>query len=147
MSEAVISPMSVIEPASRLSVVVPLPSRRSSEAPEVVPGQLDLHPFVYINYAERHKRAPSEDSQCDDASEDRSRESKGLVPTPQIEYDGISFDEKPVRQQRVFGLMTMVVLVLVAFFIGGGIGGGVGGALVAKEKSRFVFLWSEMAGH
>lgn len=40
---------------------------------------------------------------------------------------------------RKFGLVTTVVLVAVAFLLGGGIGGGVGGALVAQEKSKCVF--------
>jgi hypothetical protein len=115
------------------------PSRLSSEAPEVVPGQPQVENLVYINYEEgRYKRASSEDSHWLKPYDERERESKKLVPTPQIVYDQISYQGKPVRRRRTFGLVTTIIFVVVAFFIGGGIGGGVGGALAAKEKSRYV---------
>lgn len=114
------------------------PSRLSSEAPEVVPGQIQVENLVYINYEEgRYKRASSEDSHYLKPWDERERENKKLVPTPQIIYDQISYQEKPVRRRRTFGLVTTIIFVLAAFFIGGGIGGGVGAALAAKEKSRY----------
>ena len=123
------------------------PLRVSSEAPEVVPGQPEN--CVYINYEDgRYKRTSSEE-----ASEDsyhlkpydaRERDGKKLVPTPQIIYDQISYQEKPVRRRRTFGLLTTIIFALVAFLIGGGIGGGVGGALATKAMSRYDLIFSSM---
>ncbi len=116
------------------------PSRISSEAPEVVPGQPER--LVYINYEEgRYKRASSDQSPyLKPFDERRDKEKRKLVPTPQIAYEQISYQEEPVPRRRTFGLVATIVFVLVAFFIGGGIGGGVGGALAAQEKSRYAVL-------
>jgi hypothetical protein len=126
------------------------PSRISSEAPEVVPGQPLPEPFVYMNYDEaRSKRASSEESEGAELKpwEVREKEMRKLVPTPQVVYDQlsesevqISYQEKPIPRRRTFGLLTFVVCILVAFLIGGGIGGGVGGAIAAKEKSKLRFV-------
>jgi hypothetical protein len=116
------------------------PSRISSEAPEVVPGQPEN--LVYINYEEgRYRRASSEDSHYFKPFDERG---KKLVPTPQIIYDQVSYQEKPVPRRRTFGLVTTIVFVLVAFIVGGGIGGGVGGALATQEKTRYVFFVAQV---
>jgi hypothetical protein len=124
------------------------PSRISSEAPEVVPGQPLPEPFVYMNYDEaRAKRASSEGSEDIKPWEVREKEKGKLVPTPQVVYDQISesevqisYQEKPIPRRRTFGLLPVIVLVLVAFFIGGGIGGGIGGAIAANAKAKLRFV-------
>lgn len=40
------------------------------------------------------------------------------------------------RRKRTCGVGMTVLLVVVAFLLGGGVGGGVGGSIVAKEKGR-----------
>jgi hypothetical protein len=131
--------------ASSASLEPPIPfspSRVSSEAPEVVPGQPLPEPFVYMNYEEaRSKRASSEESEDLKPWEVKEKEKGKLVPTPQIEYDesslrDISYQEKPVPRRRTFGLLYVIMFVVIAFLIGGGIGGGVGGAIAANEKSK-----------
>lgn len=67
----------------------------------------------------------------------REKEKGKLVPTPQIVYDQISYQEKPVPRRRTFGLLAVGVFVLIAFLVGGGVGGGVG-AVAARDKSRYV---------
>jgi len=129
------------------------PSRISSEAPEVVPGQPLPEPFVYMNYEEaRSKRASSEGSEDQDLKpwEIKEKEKGKLVPTPQVVYDPsnddqssvrvVSYQEKPAPRHRTFTLLTVVIMVLVAFLIGGGIGGGVGGALLVNEKAKSKFV-------
>ncbi|KAE9372804.1 hypothetical protein N431DRAFT_409131 [Stipitochalara longipes BDJ] len=121
------------------------PSRISSEAPEVVPGQPLPEPFVYMNYEEaRSKRASSEESEDVKPWEIKEKEKGKLVPTPQVVYDpeneqssvrDVSYQEKPAPRYRTFSLVTVIIMVIVAFFIGGGIGGGVGAAFVVKEKA------------
>jgi hypothetical protein len=139
---------------SRASLEPPVPfspSRLSSEAPEVVPGQPLPEPFVYMNYEEARKRASSEGSEELQPWEIKEKEKGKLVPTPQVVYDpenehssvrDVSYQEKPVPRHRTFRLLTVIIMVLVAFLLGGGIGGGVGGALLVNEKakSRFVLL-------
>jgi hypothetical protein len=139
--------------ASRASLEPPIlfsPSRISSEAPEVVPGQPLPEPFVYMKYDEaRSKRESSEESEGADLKpwEVREKEMRKLVPTPQVVYDQlsesevkISYQEKPTPRRRTFGLLTFVLCILVAFLIGGGIGGCIGGAIAAKEKSKLRFV-------
>jgi hypothetical protein len=124
------------------------PSRISSEAPEVVPGQPLPEPFVYMTYEEaRSKRASSEGSEDLKPWEVREKEKGKLVPTPQVVYDQvsesevqISYQEKPTPRRRTFGLLTFMICVLVAFLIGGGIGGGVGGAIAANKKAKLRFV-------
>ncbi|PMD54443.1 uncharacterized protein K444DRAFT_634597 [Hyaloscypha bicolor E] len=124
------------------------PSRVSSEAPEVVPGQPLPEPFVYMTYEQaRSKRASSEGSEDLKPWEVREKEKGKLVPTPQIAYDqtsleDISYQEKPAPRRRTFGLLYVTIFVVIAFLVGGGIGGGVGGAVAASEKSKSSTLQS-----
>lgn len=155
-SRATLEPLS-LEPAkntrrtSSASLEPPIPfspSRVSSEAPEVVPGQPLPEPFVYMTYEQaRSKRASSEGSEDLKPWEVREREKGKLVPTPQIAYDetsleDISYQEKPVPRRRTFGLLYVTIFVVIAFLIGGGIGGGVGGAVAASEKSKSRYAYS-----
>ncbi|KAH8759170.1 hypothetical protein BGZ57DRAFT_618621 [Hyaloscypha finlandica] len=155
-SRATLEPLS-LEPAkntrrtSSASLEPPIPfspSRVSSEAPEVVPGQPLPEPFVYMTYEQaRSKRASSEGSEDLKPWEVREKEKGKLVPTPQIAYDetsleDISYQEKPVARRRTFGLLYVTIFVVIAFLIGGGIGGGVGGAVAASEKSKSSTLQS-----
>ncbi|PMD32410.1 hypothetical protein L207DRAFT_518764 [Hyaloscypha variabilis F] len=133
---------------SRASLEPPVPfspSRLSSEAPEVVPGQPLPEPFVYMNYEEARKRASSEGSEELQPWEIKEKEKGKLVPTPQVVYDpenehssvrDVSYQEKPVPRYRTFRLLTVIIMVIVAFLLGGGIGGGVGGALLVNEKAK-----------
>ena len=124
------------------------PSRVSSEAPEVVPGQPLPEPFVYMTYEQaRSKRASSEGSEDLKPWEVREKEKGKLVPTPQIAYDqtsleDISYQEKPAPRRRTFGLLYVTIFVVIAFLVGGGIGGGVGGAVAASEKSKSRYAYS-----
>ena len=44
---------------------------------------------------------------------------------------------RPKKERRVCGLITTIVLVILAFIIGAAIAGGVAGSVVAKKKSRY----------
>ena len=44
---------------------------------------------------------------------------------------------RPTKERRVCGLITTIVLVVLAFIIGAAIAGGVAGSVVAKKKSRY----------
>lgn len=44
---------------------------------------------------------------------------------------------RPAKERRVCGLITTIVLVVLAFIIGAAIAGGVAGSVVAKKKSRY----------
>ena len=113
------------------------PSRRSSEAPEVVPGQLDI-------IIDRFKRTGQ--SQYQKQVDVRETETKSFPPTPRLPYESVPsltpspslYREEPRargRSRRALPLVTAIVLVVLAFLLGGGIGGGVGGAL-AVERTR-----------
>jgi hypothetical protein len=115
------------------------PSRRSSEAPEVVPGQLDI-------IIDRFKRTGQ--SQYQKQVDERETETKSFPPTPRLPYESVPsltpspspllYHEEPRargRSRRALPLVTAIVLVVLAFLLGGGIGGGIGGAL-AVERTR-----------
>jgi hypothetical protein len=44
---------------------------------------------------------------------------------------------RPRKERRVCGLITTIVLVILAFLIGAAIAGGVAGSVVAKKNSRY----------
>ena len=44
---------------------------------------------------------------------------------------------RPTKERRVCGLITTIVLVILAFIIGAAIAGGVAGSFVAKKKPRY----------
>lgn len=129
------------------------PSRVSSEAPEVVPGQFlttatdstnipppspsasPSRPSSYL--ASQHSRAHSWLSTISDR---KSKQPDG-TRIPQIIHDDAEPYQPKVHSRRVFSLMTTVILVLVAFFLGGGVGGGVASAAMSAQKSRWVLGW------
>jgi hypothetical protein len=114
-------------------------SRRSSEAPEVVPGQLGI-------IIDRFKRTGQ--SQYQKQVDERETETKSFPPTPRLPYESVpSLAPSPSRllyykeprtrgrNRRALPLVTAIVLVVLAFLLGGGIGGGIGGAL-AVERTK-----------
>lgn len=133
--------------------VPPQPSRLSSEAPEVVPGQfLDISPRSPTPNASvssptgpsqpslspsgsqlshfKGRRSPTQ-SWLSSFSDRGSRKGRReLIPTPQIIYEEAEPYQPKTHTRRVFGLVTTIVLVLIAFCFGGGIGGGVATAVL-----------------
>jgi hypothetical protein len=127
------------------------PLRKSSEAPEVVLQGSDYTEGgdrrSIVTYAERLKRSGHGTLYAKQIDENDTESTKYPLspstlpppsPIPTTLFTGEDDDRStiPRRRGRSFGILEMMVLVLVAFLIGGGIGGGVGGALLAKEKSK-----------
>lgn len=127
------------------------PVRVSSEGPEVVPEQRLQTPdkyFVPLSlFPAQQQQIKKEDAPEPEEPDfpphpafsptyskyskysQQTRTPVGYNPVPY----GVSTREGPRKR---FGLITTLILVLVAFILGGGVGGGVGGALFAKEKTR-----------
>ncbi|CZR69845.1 uncharacterized protein PAC_19745 [Phialocephala subalpina] len=120
-------------------------SRISSEAPEVVPGQ-----FLSAAIENPHLTTPSPStSQASTQlpglhsrshswlSDRKSRHGDGTgITTPQVINDDAVPYQPKVHTKRVFSLVTMIVLVVIAFCLGGGIGGGIAGAVMSSQKSE-----------
>lgn len=130
--------------------VPPRPSRISSEAPEVVPGQfLDItapSPIPSVSSPTQAPLSPSgsqlsqfkgrrspAQSWLSSFSDRGSRKGRQeLIPTPQVIYEDAEPYQPKVHTRRVFGLVTTIILVVLAFCFGGGIGGGVATAVLKK---------------
>jgi hypothetical protein len=139
------------------------PSRISSEGPEVVPEQPEpsqhdnyVNEVVVTTYGERDikRGGATGGSRYQKQVDDRETETRNYPkpptpslrqyawePTPNSNKNGPTEREREgFSRGRKFSLSLTVLLVAVAFLLGGGIGGGVGGALFAQEKSRYVYV-------
>jgi hypothetical protein len=122
----------------------PVVLRKSSEAPEVVVPEVNDQKTTWT-YAERLKRS-GHGTLYGKQVDLNDTESTKYPPTPQVPpppspipttlFTADDEDKSIAPRRRTFGVLEMIILVLVAFLIGGGIGGGVGGALLVQEKSR-----------
>lgn len=143
-----------VSPDKMAMPVPPQPSRLSSEAPEVVPGQfLDISPRSptpgasvsspsgpsqpslspsgsQLSHYFKGRRSPAQSwlSSFSDRGSRKGRQE--LIPTPQIIYEDAEPYQPKVRTRRVFSFVTTIVLVVLAFCFGGGIGGGVATAVL-----------------
>jgi hypothetical protein len=131
------------------------PLRISSEAPEVVPQQPGLP--VANSQSDRERSKGSKGTHPEKHSADRythclkgrsptsghgagydspERQSQSLGPLhDRSSYVAQAIPEPPRRDRRVFGPVTVNVLVIFAFILGGGLGGGIG-AIAASNKDR-----------
>lgn len=112
-----------------------LPLRKSSEGPEVVqPDYPDKYAISEKLSNARLGRWTQSQKQVDP-----SRVETRNFPSPMPNLPSNIVPDRVERigtKRKTFGLVTTVILVIIAFLLGGGIGGGIGGAMVAKEKSK-----------
>jgi hypothetical protein len=72
-------------------------------------------------------------------SSPRGTEREYQTPGPMYDFSSHGVEvagEPPHQSRRVCGLVTTILLLLLAFIIGGGVGGGIGGAIAASNKHK-----------
>jgi hypothetical protein len=120
------------------------PVRISSEGPEVVSDSQYQHdqqsPDKYlVPFSERFEREPTVPVLQKLPDANQTSPQPQLYSPPPKGYDNLPYmthDQDHERHDRGFPLLTTILLVLVAFLIGGGIAGGVGGAMVVKKQDK-----------
>lgn len=122
------------------------PVRISSEGPEVVSDSRYQHeqhsPDKYlVPFSERFDRQPTIPVIQTLPDEHQTSPQPQLYSPPPKGYDNLPYmthdqDRERHERDRGFPLLTTILLVLVAFIIGGGIAGGVGGAMVVKRQDK-----------
>lgn len=127
---------------------LPGPVRRSSEGPEVVDHHREKSFCRYGDIGEKLKRGRIGHGSLTQKEldpfevETRTYPSPLLSPFPRLPRNIVpELVERPRDRRRTCGLFVTIVLIVLAFIIGGGIGGGVGGAMVLKEKSRNAYVY------
>lgn len=121
----------------RLSYASMRPVRRSSEGPEVVPSPRVESPDKYlVPFSDRFNR-PSTIFQQKLSEEPEEEHPSARHPQHPVGRDDFSYvSQEDGAYRRSFGLLTIVLLSLLAFLVGGGIGGGVGGAIAVKNQDK-----------
>ncbi len=142
------------------------PSRISSEAPEVVPAQQQqygsiqspennntfLGSAVNLSNNEYNKKPGEERVSQYKQLDPRETETNNYPPprstpspAPLLAFDPVAFGGREgiptytqKQTQKPRKILTICILMFIAFLVGGGIGGGVGGGLVLQAKSRCV---------
>jgi hypothetical protein len=108
-----------------------LPLRKSSEAPEVVPGSVDS------NFLLNTRRASlSQVPEYEKPTGDKKR--RPFFPPPIVRYGHtppIQHSNYPYRKGNSHVLVTVLVAIA-AFLVGGGVAGGIGGAYIVKDQSK-----------
>lgn len=114
------------------------PVRKSSEGPEVVspgfPSPLQSPDKYLVPFSGSFDR-PSTIFQQKHFRDPQAE--LNLLPSLPKSCDHLSFTSRERhRRHRPIGTISISLLALFTFLLGGGIGGGVGGALVAKKQAR-----------
>lgn len=112
------------------------PVRKSSEGPEVVQSPQLQSPDKYlVAFSDRFER-PSTIFQQKLSEEPKQKQQLTYIP-PSGHYSSPTHDLSEARSQaRPFGLLSILILSLFTFLVGGGIGGGVGGVIAAKNQDK-----------